>query len=293
MIILDDLALIILNYNSFLDTVSCVDKLMNFEMGYHIIIVDNCSTDESFRVIYERYNNYNNIDVIETSFNGGYSYGNNYGIRYAINKYKVNYVAILNPDVIIDNPDLLDKILDRLKNKPDIALMGASLINANNEYSSNFSGWNIPTPIDLIVDHMLALKRRNKLSTYNLIEENLASIDCVVGCFFVARVTALEEVDFFDENVFLYNEENILGIKLKKAGYKEAVLLDMFYKHNHKKNKKETSFIKKITATKYSYESTKYLCKKYYSSVLLPMLFLAEMFNRIYLAIAYIKNRAS
>ena len=39
--------LIVLNYNSADDTIKCVKKLNSFNKSYHIIVVDNCSTDNS------------------------------------------------------------------------------------------------------------------------------------------------------------------------------------------------------------------------------------------------------
>ena len=48
---LHDLSLVILNYNSAGDTLFCVEKLLSFRSDFHIIVVDNLSTDDSFAVI--------------------------------------------------------------------------------------------------------------------------------------------------------------------------------------------------------------------------------------------------
>ncbi len=290
-----DLALIILNYNSADDTIICVRKLIEFDEPYHIIIVDNQSTDNSLMKITAAVGPYKNIDIIQSKNNGGYSAGNNYGIRFAKEKYNVRYVAILNPDVLIPDINVFTRLLDVLERNERVAVIGASVINAENEYNPNLSCWNIPSPKDLVLDHFLLNRRKFKSRNFKLIEKAVAQVECVAGCFFIARLEALENVGLLDENVFLYNEENILGIKLKKAGYIEAVALDVFYIHNHKYKRRtvDVSFRKKIQTTSNGYHSRKYLCSKYYSKRYLPFLWCVEQLNKCYLIVAYFKNKVA
>lgn len=289
-----DLALIILNYNSADDTIACIGKLIEFDQPYHIIVVDNQSTDNSLMQITAAVGSYKNIDIIQSKNNGGYSAGNNYGIRFAKEKYHVRYVAILNPDVLIPDINVFTRLLDVLERNERVAVIGASVINAENEYNPNLSCWNIPSSKDLVLDHFLLNRRKFKSRNFKLIEKAVAQVECVAGCFFIARLEALENVGLLDENVFLYNEENILGIKLKKAGYIEAVALDVFYIHNHKyKRTVDVSFRKKIQTTSNGYRSRKYLCSKYYSKSYLPFLWCVEQLNKCYLIVAYFKNKVA
>ena len=70
------------------------------------------------------------------------------------------------------------------------------------------------------------------------------------------------EVDFFDENTFLYYEENILGYKLKEKGYKQFLLPNCSYIHNHSIsiNKSIKSVSKRL---KHAYDSREYYCLQY------------------------------
>ena len=88
---------IILNYNDAYTTQKLVNVIKNYETLDHIIIVDNCSSDNS----YEQLQNLSNdkIDVIQTDANRGYACGNNYGAFYAIRKYSPKHLLICNPDV--------------------------------------------------------------------------------------------------------------------------------------------------------------------------------------------------
>ena len=77
-------AIIILNYNDFTTTKEMIEQIKDYKILNHIIIVDNCSTDDSYNILKKEEKN--NIEVIKTKSNNGYASGNNYGIKYAINK---------------------------------------------------------------------------------------------------------------------------------------------------------------------------------------------------------------
>lgn len=284
-----NLALIILNYRSYEDTVSCVDQLLSFNKDFHIIVVDNKSPDDSYEKLVCKYSDNNSIDLILAEENKGYSAGNNLGMKYAIEKYGVDTVGILNPDVIIPEVEVLNVMLERLYSDDSFAVIGGSTITVGEQYNPNTSAWDIPTVKELFKGHSLK-KKRASVRIRTLAAPKLAQVDCVVGCFFLAKVKCMQEVGFFDENVFLYNEENILGIKLKRKGYKEVLALDQFYYHNHRKHdNSKINFKQKIKSTHNSYLSRKYLCKTYYNSQGLFRLRMAELYNKIYLALAYIK----
>lgn len=290
---MNDLALIVLNYNSASNTIFCVNQLLDLGEDYRIIVVDNKSTDNSQITLKTMFAEDSRVDFICAEHNGGYSAGNNFGIRYAINKYAVRYIAILNPDVIVPERRVFERMMAVIKSYEKIGVVGASMINAEGEYNPSYSGWSIPSSKELVTDHCLFRRHKAKSQTLKMIGYSVAQVDCVVGCFFMADVKILQEVGFLDENVFLYNEENILGIKLKRAGYVEAVVLDQFYIHNHdykQENNENISFKKKISTTKNGYVSRKYLCKTYYSRILLPLLWFVEMLNRLYLIMCYLKG---
>jgi GT2 family glycosyltransferase len=288
-----DLALIILNYNSGDDTIKCVEQLKKLKGDFYIIIVDNMSTDGSLELIENRFKGDFIVDIVCSPQNKGYSAGNNVGIKFAINKYKVSTVGILNPDVIISELQVINKMKSSLWENDKYAICGSSVLDSDNKYNPNFSSWNIPSRKDLILNYFLKNRRRYKKSvSFYVINNNYTLVDCVAGCFFLAKVKILQEINFLDEHIFLYNEENVLGWKLKQLGYKEILVLDQFYVHNHKKNQQHNmSLKKKITMTSNGYKSRKYLCNLMYGRKLIPLLALIEGFNKVILLCAYIKWR--
>lgn len=306
---LKDLSVIILNYNSCKDTISCADSVLKIGCNVHVIIVDNVSPDGSYNKLIKYYDGVNNVTVLKSDKNGGYSYGNNYGIRYAVKHFKSKYIGILNPDIIIIDDSIFYAMCEALRTNEKLAVVGALIgdkkylkYHKNAELqipvSAEEAFWKIPTGLEVVKRCSLLFKKLTKSSNSymeiirNNLKNDLLEVDCVKGCFFVAKTKVLIEIGFLDENVFLYNEENILGIKCKKMGYTEGILLNKFYIHNHiNPDKNKETLVKKITMTKNAYESTKYMCKEYYTVALVPMLAIVEIINRIYLFFAYLKNK--
>ncbi|HEY5563198.1 MAG TPA: glycosyltransferase, partial [Clostridiaceae bacterium] len=74
--------IVILNYNSHEDTIECVKQCRNITYNnYRIIVVDNNSTDDSYKIIE---NNLKDVILLKSDINKGYGYGNNIGIKAAL-----------------------------------------------------------------------------------------------------------------------------------------------------------------------------------------------------------------
>ncbi|MDG2949975.1 glycosyltransferase family 2 protein [Exercitatus varius] len=287
---MNNLSLIILNYNSFLDTEKCVSKLLSFSSNFRIIIVDNHSQDCSYSYLVNRFGKDNSVDIIISDKNGGYSYGNNFGIRFAKEKYNSKIIGILNPDVILPDLSLLTDLVVFLENNNNLAMIGACPIE-NKQYSPNKAGWSIPNKFDVFLDRSLWLPRW-KNNTLNILDENIAKVDCVVGCFFLIKESIFSELRYFDENVFLYNEENILGIKLSQKGYQAGIAYKKFYYHNHDYTKELNRNLRsKIYMLKIRFNSRKYLINKYYSFWQIPFLYVVEFLNVVKISLGHIKNK--
>lgn len=277
------IAIIVLNYNCADTTIKCVDQLLSFKSEIYIIIVDNNSTDHSYDILKKRYQDYK-IDVIETGTNGGYGAGNNYGIKYAINQYNISYFAIINPDVIVPNDSVIERLLNTISNNQECAVAGAVVINSGNSYNPANSAWKVPRKIEFILSRCIFLKKLQKeIINWKFNCSKTVEVDCISGCFFIASVSAFEKIGFFDEEIFMYNEEILIGHRLKHLGYKEILHLDEFVYHNHPIGSAPT--IKNFfPARKKRFKSDTVLYKKIYSDRLgLIAIYLLEYINRIVL----------
>ncbi len=104
---------VILNYNTFNETKKCIEninKLKNDFATVIIIIIDNCSTDDSLSKLLNKYSNTDNIEIISMEYNVGFAKGNNIGYTVAKYKYNSDYIVILNSDVYIQSLDFLTQV---------------------------------------------------------------------------------------------------------------------------------------------------------------------------------------
>ena len=78
-------AIIIVNYNDEDDTIKFVNKISKYNVINRIVVVDNMSTTIG---AFEKLKNLESekTRVIKSEKNGGYDYGNNFGIRYLKNQ---------------------------------------------------------------------------------------------------------------------------------------------------------------------------------------------------------------
>ena len=230
------ISFIVLNYNDAETTTTMVDHLSqwkNPKLRLNVVVVDNRSTDESINHLNARFHNSKSVNVICSEKNGGYSYGNNFGAKYAIDHYQPDYIAIANPDIVVEEQTVL-ALLDTFKWDDQIAMCSPvmkSLDGSFRVYSQTLPTW---------WDDLKACRLRNRSDTlheenYQTLDEegNLIVTEMLPGSFFIIRSDVFKEIGMLDENVFLYCEERILGRKLKDAGYIAILRKDLFYVHAH------------------------------------------------------------
>ena len=289
---MNNIAIIILNFNSYADTSMCADRLSSFDAGYHIIITDNSSTDDSYEKLAERYADVSCVDVIKTDRNGGYGYGNNFGMYYAIDKYGADVLGIMNPDVLIPDPDTITRVVGALAQDEKNGIAGGVILDETGNKKLHLSGWNIQTPWQIVHDQFVAFDRFKRRPDMPEIAPGMVQTDCIAGCFFLVRTKCMKEIGFFDENIFMYYEETDIAIRCKKAGYREVIALDAFYYHNHRVADNATiSFPDKIRAKHLDYDSGKVILRKHYSETYIPFMWIIECLNRVYLTGCWIRNK--
>ncbi|MBR3523081.1 MAG: glycosyltransferase family 2 protein [Bacilli bacterium] len=220
--------LLIINYNDYKNTKRLIENVADFKTINHVVVVDNCSTDDSYDKLLKLKVK---ADIVKSEANKGYSYAINYGMKYIEKKYKQANVFISNSDIIIPTEDSLILMLKELKG--NVGLVGPVV----NEHGVLNRGWKMPTPmvdafLNLVVVHNWVRKKKifYKEDHYN---DKVSRVDVVSGCFFLVNTKDFKNINYLDENVFLYYEENILASKLKSIGKNEIIVNDAFIIHDH------------------------------------------------------------
>lgn len=219
----------ILNYNDAETVFRLVEKIKNYSIFSSILIVDNASSDDSFSRLKERYQNDNKIVIQQTSRNGGYGYGNNYGIKYAYKKMDADYVVLSNPDVLFSN-EMVQKLLDEMISKNAAVVAGTQRVNGK---PIRTPAWKIPTAMQWTLIETKLWKYVAKQYYYDpkLFNQRDLQVDCVHGAMFLLDPKKFLDVGGYDEDMFLFGEETVLGYKLRAKGYKSFLLNNVYYDH--------------------------------------------------------------
>ncbi len=244
-------ALVVIHYNDYVSTKHLLENVKDYKSLDYILVVDNCSTDASGDKLLKFSND--KIEILKTSENKGYSSAINYGCKYLIEKFgKVNLI-ISNSDIIINKDSDIIR-LGRLLNSSDSYAVVAPIILEGKTLNR---GWRVPSPyleVCLNIPYFHRFIRKHFVHYKDKhFDDSFSEVEAVSGCFFMIKSDVFKEIDFLDENVFLYYEENILAKKLEKIDKKLIINNEIIVIHNHSVSiDKNMKRIKKYRALKKS-----------------------------------------
>ena len=204
-----------------------MERIRDFSLIDFIVVVDNCSTDDSWEQL-QRYKS-DKVHVIQSSRNGGYGSGNNFGLRYSSDVLKADYSIIANPDVLFDE-NCVEKFLQTLQDDSSVAIVSARQSNSPDCAWKNCG----------IMRHILAtslffeilFKIRSYPAEY-FKENTSVPVFAVPGSLLMVDLKKMLQYGMYDEEFFLYYEEFVLAQKFANVGLKTILRLDCLYIHNH------------------------------------------------------------
>lgn len=271
--------IVILNYNTPENACALAKQFVQFQNINKVVIVDNCSSDQS--VVYIQNEFQNNLKekffFIESECNGGYAKGNNIGLKYLVESVHCDICFIANPDIRITE-DNFNLILDCFENYLDYAVLTCSRTFADGEKLRQY--WDLPNYKQVILESFILFRKLYKKYDYLEIEtsEDVIDIDVAPGAFWGIRSEVLKELNFLDEGTFLYYEENCFAQKLKKIKKKEGLVKNAIY--TTFKDQSSTMKIKyNGLAYQYILESKRYYTYKYLCQNKIMSLFASIFFK--------------
>ena len=217
------IGIIILNYNTAEDVMECVNSIhKTTKANYKIYVVDNKSTDGSVETLREKLRKDPLVELLVTDYNGGYSFGNNIGIKKAIND-GAQYILISNPDVVYYD-GAIDIMLADLISDSEIGVIGPSTPSLDQEESQLLRKVYTPSVYVFSKKPFLYLSKVFKgLKTEFAYPKDNSVMPykfkgMVRGCSFLISSELFQSIGLFDDNVFLYSEEWIIAKKLSDLG---------------------------------------------------------------------------
>lgn len=227
-----DISIIMINYKTFQLTYNAVaavhDVMKTSKFSYEVIVVDNCSDDGSFEKL-KKIEDRNTI-VLQTEKNGGFSYGNNYGSRYA----KGEMLFFLNSDTILYK-DVLPEMIDFLKEKSGIRILSCQMVDGDGELLvSGHPFENVKTLFmqtcikPILPKKIYRIWKKKKNAT---VEEKVRNVDWVSGAALLIPQKIFEEIGGWNETFFMYMEDEELCYRAFQRGYKSGVYGKIGLKH--------------------------------------------------------------
>lgn len=203
--------IVILNYGTYDLTFKLIEELKR-ELTYNnydIMVVDNCSPNESAQMLDDKKDELGYI-FFPNKTNAGYAAGNNIGIRYGI-EHGYSYSWIMNNDVELRENNVLSHMVSIAESDEKIGCIGPMIYSLDGEicapYCKRESFWDMTFGI--------AHEKKNRRRFVNTSSE----VYRVYGCCMLLKNRVMAEVDCMDERTFLYGEEAILAERMRKKGY--------------------------------------------------------------------------
>ncbi|MEI6125260.1 MAG: glycosyltransferase family 2 protein [Pseudomonadota bacterium] len=215
-------AIIILNWNGFADSVECLTSLRNCTFkNYKIVLVDNGSTNtESYRLK----EMFPEAHLICNKINRGFAGGNNDGMNWALeNGYE--YIVNLNNDCLVEK-DWLSKFIEGItKAQADFASSRIMYYPEKHLICSDGDAL-LLDGTGVIVNHLKTQAESGKIQP----------IFSACGAGAIYSASCLEKIkihgnQFYDELYFAYFEDVDLGIRLNAKACKGILVPDAVVYH--------------------------------------------------------------
>lgn len=209
---------VVLNYNCSSLTKRCCEALLDIRGGHQgieIVVVDNCSADSDLRNL-RGVTSSIGVTLLESKSNGGYSAGNNIGIKHLL-KMGCDFVLVVNPDVII-SPTAVGKLMSAFEQDEDALFAGPRIVGADGSIDRRaqiFRRWGYYATF--FSKYPLSKIKLTGLDSRYYRTSRDFSVDTPVftvsGCCVLFKASFFRDCGFLDEAYFMYNEEVTWGLK--------------------------------------------------------------------------------
>lgn len=205
------LATVIVNWNNFPDTRSCLQSLFaadHRDISLHVIVVDNGSDDDSLTRLTEEFGN--DVEIMASPQNLGFAGGNNLAIRRALAQ-GADLVLLLNNDTVVA-PDLFKKLLAACMAHPNVGIFGARIYYHN-----------VPNRLWYAGGKVMRWAGRTRHLGFGKLDnpsyQRSRPVTFITGCFMLVRRAVFEKIGLLDETLFLYFEDVDFCLRARRHGY--------------------------------------------------------------------------
>lgn len=230
-----DLSLAIVTFNNSKiigDTVKNIVKNIPNEYTYKLYIIDNDSTDNTIEIVRDIEGN---IEILELGVNKGFGYGHNA----ILNKLESKYHFVVNPDITLENPDQIRKMVTFLDKNMDVGMLSPLILSP--DLSIQYLCKTNPTVFDMMIRRISAKLFSKRQDRYVMKEtgyDKVMALDYATGSFMVFRTEIYIQLKGFDEDFFMYLEDADITRRVNQVSktvfYPEARVIHAWERGGHK-----------------------------------------------------------
>ncbi|MEO0164981.1 MAG: glycosyltransferase family 2 protein [candidate division WOR-3 bacterium] len=250
-------SIVIVNWNSALDTITCIESLQRCSyVDFDLIVVDNGSQPEDVNLLEERCGRC--VKIIRNETNLGFAGGVNKGIATAL-KNDSPFILLLNNDTVVD-PEFLEILISHMVADPEIGIATPKI----NYYSAPAKIWSAGGYISKLRASGFSYGEGRGEAKFSLPR----TVTFASGCCMLIRTEMLKKVGLFDENYFLYLEDSDFCYRVVHHGYKILYVPEsrIFHKVNMTSKKKSAVLPLYYTTRNRLYFARKFLGNMFFLS---------------------------
>jgi N-acetylglucosaminyl-diphospho-decaprenol L-rhamnosyltransferase len=200
---------VIVAYNRYELTDSCLRHLRDQSVEHRVILVDNGSTDDTrARVASE----WPAVQVESFDENRGFAEACNRGVKAGSGEF----VVLLNNDVDV-RPDFVERLVAPLQGDPAMGSVAALMLQPDERFIDSAG---------LVADTALASFPRLQGQEVGYARSERPVLMGPAGTAAAYRRTAWEQVGGLDEAIFAYMEDFELALRLRSAGWRTTLASD-------------------------------------------------------------------
>ena len=217
-------AVIIVTYKSASLTVECLRSLQTERstpgLSIRAVVVDNASGDFATignAIDANKWSSW--VTCVVAPKNGGFAYGNNFGIHRTLCDGSVSYVYLLNPDTEI-RPGAIGSLVRFLEAHTGVGIAGGSFENRDgSDWPIAFRFPTLLSELETGVESALVTRLLRPWVVARQMTLEPQPIDWICGAAVMIRSTVFSTIGGLDENYFLYFEETDFCRRARQAGF--------------------------------------------------------------------------
>lgn len=220
--------IVILNYNDWENSSRLVEELETFPLFSYIVIVDNASTDDSLSHLSALQNE--RVKLLCAKENQGYGAGNNLGLRFLFEN-GMRHAFLANPDTSFTE-EYFPAVLSLFQREKEAGLVSGVM---QDGIGLQKTAWKLHGFfLSLLASGPLSRRVFSSYLFYKkayLKQKPYVEVDCLHGSCLCFSKESFEKSGGFDEDFFLYEEENVIAQRMKKVGFKVFLCTAVSYLH--------------------------------------------------------------